>query len=475
MSSWLPLDEIASRVNSGTLKAVDLVEKSLALIDSAVEYNAVIGQTTDRARGRALEIDSRVAAGENAGRLAGVPFIAKDNFLTFGGQSTAASNILRGFEAPYQATAIERLEAEGAICVGKANLDAFAHGGSTENSDFGPTKNPHDITRVPGGSSGGSAAAVVLDLAPFALGSDTGGSIRQPASFCGVVGYKPTYGLISRFGVVAMASSTDTIGPLAHTIDDAALVIDIISGKDARDSTTIERDPNYFPVVSAKPARVGIVKEFMSAGVDDNVRSAILAAVDTLKSNGVEVVEVSIPSIEIALAAYYVIVPAEISSNLSRYDGQRYGYSADGTTSLDESYSQSRARGFGVEAKRRVMIGNYMLSSGYYDAYYKKAARVRTMLINEFAAAHAQVDYLLGPVAPSSAFKIGENNADPLKMYLEDIMTVPINLAGLPAVSIPTNVGSGMPVGLQIIGTIGGDKKLLEFAKFCEGVIGSVK
>lgn len=471
-SNWLPIDEIARRVNRGSLKAVDLVEISLKMIDEKKKYNAVIGIMEDRAKSRALEIDNKVKNGEQAGRLAGVPFIAKDNFLTFGGETTAGSNILRGFEAPYQSTAIEMLEAEGAICVAKANLDAFAHGGSTENSDFGTTLNPVDPTRVPGGSSGGSATSVALDIVPFALGTDTGGSCREPASFSGCVGYKPTYGLISRYGVVAMASSTDVIGLLTRNSEEAVYLLDILAGKDAKDATSIDRQDTYSLVSSStKHIKVGVVKEFMGDGVDVGVRKVIMDAVEHLRKSGVEVVDVSIPSIDLALACYYIIVPAEISSNLSRYDGQRYGHSTSDASNLEASYAQSRGTGFNSENKRRIMIGTYVLSSGYYDAYYKKAAKLRTKLINEFMDAYKSVDFLIGPTAPSTAPKIGENSDDPLKMYLLDIMTVPVNLVGVPAVSIPCGSSDGMPVGLQIIGQSRMDKELLEFAKQCEGAL----
>jgi aspartyl-tRNA(Asn)/glutamyl-tRNA(Gln) amidotransferase subunit A len=480
MSNWLPIDDIAKSVNSGKITAAELVEKALGLIDETKEYNAVIGLVTDRARARAKDIDARIAAGESAGRLAGVPFITKDNFLVFGGETTAASTMLGGFTAPYQATAIELLEAEGAICVGKANLDAFAHGGSTENSDYGVTLNAVDKTRVPGGSSGGSATVVALDVVAFALGSDTGGSCREPASFSGCVGYKPTYGLISRYGVVAMASSTDVVGLLTRNSSETAYLLDILAGKDAKDSTTVERQKSYTidntpSQPKAYSGKVGVVKEFMGEGVDPSVRSAIENSVAELKSSGVEIVEVSIPSIDLALACYYIIVPAEISSNLSRYDGQRYGFSDDSAADLEQSFSGSRGSGFNAENKRRIMLGTYVLSSGYYDAYYKQAAKLRTILINEFNEAFKKVDFLIGPTAPTTAPAIGQNAHDPLSMYLLDIMTVPVNLVGVPAISIPANVGDKMPIGLQIIGTIGGDKELLQFSNYCEGVIGSTK
>jgi aspartyl-tRNA(Asn)/glutamyl-tRNA(Gln) amidotransferase subunit A len=466
MTSWDPIATIAARVQQGTLKATDLVEQSLSAIAENEEFRAVIVTTADRARERAKQID----AGDNKGRLAGVPFIAKDNFLVFGPDTTAASNILKGFDAPYQSTVIERLEAEGAICVAKANLDAFAHGSSTENSDFFTTLNPHDKTRVPGGSSGGSAASVALGLAPFALGTDTGGSIRLPASFTGTVGYKPTYGLVSRSGVVAMASSTDVVGPLANSVEDAALVLDVIAGKDELDSTTIDRDSAGYADVSGdlKDKKIGIIKEYVSDGIQPGVREQVEQAIAKLKKAGAEVQEISLPSLPLALAVYYIICPAEVSSNLSRYDGQRYGYASPDARDLNESYTKTREFGFGKEAKRRIMIGTYVLSSGYYDAYYKKAQTVRTKLINEFANAFKQVDFLLGPTAPMTAFKIGENADDPLQMYLTDIMTVAVNLAGVPAISIPCGTSEDLPVGLQIIAPQQGDRALLALAAAAE-------
>lgn len=472
MSEWLPIKELAAKVRAGELKAADLVEQALRRIEEKSEFDAVIATTAERARARAASIDEAVKNGKKPGRLAGVPFIAKDNFLAFGAETTAASNMLKGFEAPYQASVIEKLEAEGAICVAKANLDALAHGASTENSDFFTTKNPHDKTRVPGGSSGGSAAAVVLELAPFALGTDTGGSTRQPASFTGCVGYKPTYGLMSRSGIVAMASSTDTVGTFARNIEDAAEVIDVMAGRDPLDSTTIERDEKGYINLAAnlKGKKIGLIKEYMNDGVSSEVRQAIKGAADKLKSAGAEVSEVSLPSLPLALAVYYIIVPAEVSSNLSRYDGQRYQFSAKDASDLDESYLKSRGQGFGKEAKRRIMIGTYVLSSGYYDAYYRRAQIVRTKLINEFAEAFKSFDFLIGPVAPTTAFKIGQNANDPLQMYLADVMTVAANLAGIPAISVPAGKGedSGLPIGLQIMAPQRADRDLLEISKGAE-------
>jgi aspartyl-tRNA(Asn)/glutamyl-tRNA(Gln) amidotransferase subunit A len=471
-SQWAPLKELALGVQAGKLKAVDLVEKSLKTIEDNKEYDAIIITLESRAKERASEIDTRVAKGGQVGKLAGVPFIAKDNFLVFGEQTTAASNILKGFNAPYQATVINKLEAEGAICIAKANLDAFAHGASTENSDFFTTKNPNDKTRVPGGSSGGSAAAIVLDMAPFALGTDTGGSIRQPASFCGCVGYKPTYGLVSRSGVVAMASSTDVIGPLTRSVADAATVLDVIAGRDDLDGTTIERQASYSDLEHGlKGKKIGIIKEQMAEGLAPEVKAVIEESAGKLKQAGAEIVEVSLPSVMQALAVYYIICPAEVSSNLMRYDGQRYGYSYEQAKDLEDSYMSSRGNGFGKEAKRRIMIGTHVLSSGYYDAYYRQAQTVRTKLINEFGEAFKTVDFLIGPVAPTTAFKIGENSKDPLQMYLADVMTVAPDLVGNPAISIPAGKYDGLPIGLHIMAPQKADLELLSVSKKAEEVL----
>lgn len=473
MSQWPSIAELAAKVRTGELKATDLVEQALRIIEAKKEYDAIIATTAERARERAANIDAAVKNGGNSGRLSGVPFIAKDNYLLFGAETTAASNMLRGFNAPYQASVVEKLEAEGAICVAKANLDAFAHGASTENSDFFTTKHPADKTRVPGGSSGGSAASVVLDMAPFALGTDTGGSTRQPASFVGCVGYKPTYGLMSRSGIVAMASSTDVVGVLAHTIEDTALVIDVMAGRDPLDSTTLERDATAYTDLSTdiKGKKVGIITEWLSDGLDMGVKQVIEAATAALTAAGAEVKTVSLPSLPLALAVYYIIVPAEISSNLSRYDGQRYQHSSSNAKDLDESYTMSRGEGFGAEVKRRIMIGTYVLSSGYYDAYYSKAQTVRTKICNEFTDAFQQFDFLIGPVAPTPAFKIGENAGDPLQMYLADVMTVGPSLAGIPAVSIPAGSANNLPVGLQIMAAQRQDRALLGIAKAVEGLL----
>jgi len=440
------------------------VEQAISKARENESFNVVLSLTEARALERADAVDR----GEITGLLAGVPFIAKDNFLTLGGTTTAASKILENFEAPLQATAIEKLEAEGAICIGKANLDAFAHGGSTENSAYGPTKNAFDQERVAGGSSGGSAVAVALDIVPFTLGTDTGGSIRQPASFNGVVGVKPTYGTVSRYGVVAMASSTDTIGVLATNAHDATIVMDIISGQDKKDATTLA---DYFaPVTLEGVKKIGVIKEAMTDDVDLEVRQAAQDYIEKLRAAGHTVEEVSLSLLKYALAIYYIVVPAEISSNLGRYDGIRYGRRAE-AASLTELYGASRDEGFMAENKRRIMIGSYVLSSGYFDAYYLQAQKVRTLLINEFNELFNTYDMLLTPVAPTPAFKIGENASDPIKMYLEDVMTVPASLAGLPAISVPAGKSAtGLPIGVQLIGKRRDDAVLLALAESMEDV-----
>lgn len=466
----ITIADITTRIQSGE-SARAITEETLEKFEAAKDFNSAISLVRERALKRADDIDAKLKAGEPAGRLAGVPFAAKDMFLTFGTETTAASNILKNFKAPYQATVIERLEAEGAVLVAKLNQDAFGHGGSTENSDFGPTANPHDKTRVAGGSSGGSAAAIALGIVPFALGTDTGGSTRQPASFCGVVGVKPTYGAISRFGVIAMASSTDTIGTLAADAGDAALVFDIIAGKDGRDATTLpDRPKSYLPADNPlKPLKIGLIKEYMGGAVQKEVRKAALKQAEVLRSRGHTVEEVSMPTLELSLAVYYIVVPAEISSNLGRYDGIKFGHSAKEAKDLQGLYGLSRDQGFNAENKRRILIGTYVLSSGYIDAYYRKAQTVRTKLIHEFSETFKTYDALIGPVAPTTAFKLGENTGDPLRMYLADVMTVAASLAGLPAFSIPAGVdGKNLPIGLQLIGAQRSDALLFALAKQLE-------
>lgn len=462
-----PISQIVAQVKERTLSVVQLVQESLDAIKANESYHAIL-EVNPQALAEAQELDQKIARGEADGELLGVPYIAKDNFLTVGTHTTASSNMLKPFEAPFESTATRNLKEAGAIMVAKANLDAFAHGSSTENSDFGPTKNPVNPDYVPGGSSGGSAAAVKLGLATFALGTDTGGSIRQPASYCGVVGLKPTYGLVSRYGVVAMASSTDCIGPLTRSVEDAQAVLEVIAGKDSKDGTTIDRAATYTMQSTDRPLRVGVVTEYMSDSLDSEVRARVQVSIDKLKAAGAEVSEVSLPSVDLALPTYYILVPAEVSSNLSRYDGVKYGHYAADAKTLSERYLLSRDQGFGKEAKRRILIGTYVLSSGYYDAYYKRAQKVRTKLINEFKLAFENYDILVGPTTPSPAFKLGEKSDDPLQMYLGDIMTVAANLVGVPAMSVPAGEIDGLPIGVQLFADQSNEAVLFEAAKIVE-------
>lgn len=460
--------KIVDAVKSGKTTARAEVEKAIAAAKAADDLHALLELLENEALNRADEIDARIKNGEDVGKLAGVPYVAKDNFLTTVGHTTAAAKILESFESPLNATAIDKLDAEGAILIGKANLDAFAHGGSTENSAFGPTKNVVDSERVAGGSSGGSAAIVAAGVVPFALGSDTGGSIRQPASFNGAVGYKPTYGMISRYGVVAMASSTDVVGPLTRTVADAELLSEILAGPDGKDSTVHD---DYFRVQTAdsNKLKIGLIREFIGEGVDSEVVARTKDFVEQLKAAGHTVEEVDLPMAKYSLAIYYIVVPAEVSSNLARYDGVRYGLRSETAKTLDEVYGQSRDQGFMPENKRRIMIGSYVLSSGYFDAYYLQAQKARTLLIQEFDKLFEKYDFLIGPTAPTPAFKLGENTADPIKMYLADAMTVPPSLAGLPALSLPNGVNDqGLPIGIQIIGRQKDDARLLALAKSME-------
>lgn len=441
------------------------VQEALEAAKKYDDYHAMLRLTESRALERADLVDS----GEITGRLAGVPFVVKDNYLAFDGPTTAASKILENFEAPIQATVVERLEQEGAICIGKTNLDSFAHGSSTENSAFGLTKNAINPTKVAGGSSGGSAVAVKLGIVPFALGTDTGGSIRQPASFNGVVGVKPTYGMSSRFGVVAMASSTDVMGCFALSAEDAELVTDIMAGQDEKDMTTL---PDYFEPIKGSgevgALKIGVIRDFMTSDTDEGVRNQVTEYVKRLEGVGHSVDEVELPMAKYSLAMYYIIVPAEIASNLARYDGVRYGARAAEAKTLDELYGLSRDKGFVAESKRRIMIGNYVLSSGYFDAYYQKAQQARQLLIDEFDSLFDTYDVLVSPVTPTTAFGIGENTDDPIKMYLSDAMTVGVSLAGLPALSVPAGDADGMPVGVQLIGRYKSDANLFALAKSME-------
>jgi aspartyl-tRNA(Asn)/glutamyl-tRNA(Gln) amidotransferase subunit A len=447
---------IAAAVRSGTRPAVEVVEEHLTAIAARDgEIHAFNLVTADQARRAALALDRRIAAGDDPGPLAGVPVALKDNLCTAGVPTTCSSRILEGWRPPYDATVVERLAAAGAVVMGKTNLDEFAMGSSTENSALGPTRNPHDLTRVPGGSSGGSAAAVAAGFAPLALGSDTGGSIRQPAALCGVVGMKPTYGAVSRYGLVAFASSLDQIGPLARTVADAAALYDVVAGHDPRDATSI---PEALPAVSAglgdgvAALRVGLVTELCEAeGIEADVVARVREAASGLEHAGAKVDEVSVPAAVYGLSAYYLIAPAEASSNLARYDGVRFGLRVDAPTT-GEMYDRTRTAGFGDEVKRRIMLGTYALSAGYYDAFYGKAQRVRTLILRDFAAAYESFDVLLSPTSPSTAFPLGAKTADPLTMYLNDVCTIPSNLAGHPAMSVPFGRGDdGLPVGVQVM------------------------
>ena len=456
--------KIANKKVTAEMLVRDALEKAKHFAD----YNIFTFLNEEGALKKAREIDAKIARGEEVGRLAGVPYALKDNFLSPEGQTTAASHILEGFVSPVTATAVEKLEAEGAIMIGRTNMDAFAHGSSTENSYFGPTHNAKDFERVAGGSSGGSAVAVALGIVEFATGTDTGGSIRQPASFNGVYGLKPTYGTISRYGVVAMASSTDCIGFFTKTPDDMDLLMEITSGQDPKDMTTL---PSYYnEPLDAKlddsRISVGVIKDFDNDLVHPEIRKALQEKIDLLKAKGHEIVELTMPALKYALAAYYIIVPAEVASNLSRYDGVRYGFRSKKAEDLDALYKNTRGEGFMPENKRRIMIGNFVLSSGFYDAYFLKAAKARTLIVKEYKKAFEKCDFILSPVTPNPAFKLGEKTSDPVTMYLEDAMTVPLNLAGVPGLTIPAGeTKGGVALGLQLIGPRRSDKALIEFSK----------
>lgn len=452
------------KIANKDISAVSLVKEALEKAKKYKDYNIFISMNEEAALKEAAEIDEKIARGEKVGKLAGVPFALKDNFLSPDGQTTAGAHILEGFKSPVTATIVEKLKAEGAIVIGRTNLDAFAHGSSTENSYFGPTRNAYDFERVAGGSSGGSAVAVALDIVPFATGSDTGGSIRQPAAFNGVYGLKPTYGATSRYGVVAMASSTDSMGFFTKTPEDMDLLMSITSGQDKKDLTTL---PDFYNTSESKEVkRIGVIKDFDNESVDAEIREALKTKCEALRNKGFEIVELDMPVLKYALAVYYIIQPAEVASNLSRYDGVRYGFRSEDSKDLDSLYEKTRDEGFMPENKRRIMIGNFVLSSGFYDAYFLKAAKARTLIIKEYEDAFSKCDFILTPVSSNPAFKLGEKVNDPVAMYLEDLMSVSVNLAGVPGLSIPAGMTkAGLPIGLQLVGPRRSDKNLIEFSK----------
>jgi aspartyl-tRNA(Asn)/glutamyl-tRNA(Gln) amidotransferase subunit A len=452
------------KIANKTITATKLVKEALEKAKKYEKYNVFTFINEKEALKKAAEIDAKIARGEKVGRLAGVPYALKDNFLSPEGQTTASAHILQGFTSPVTATSVEKLEKEGAIMIGRTNLDAFAHGSSTENSYFGPTHNAVDFERVPGGSSGGSAAAVALDIVEFATGTDTGGSIRQPASFNGVYGLKPTYGCISRYGVVAMASSLDCIGFFTKTPEDMDLLMSIASGQDPKDMTTL---PDYYNnSKTSKAKRIGVIKDFDNEAVAPEIRKVLKEKCKELEGKGYEIVELEMPTLKYALAVYYIIQPAEVTSNLSRYDGIRYGFRSEKAKNLDDIYDDTRNEGFMPENKRRIMIGNFVLSSGFYDAYFLKAAKARTLIVKEYEEAFKKCDFILTPVSPNYAFKLGEKVNDPVAMYLEDLMSVSLNLAGVPGLAIPVGkTKDGLPLGLQLVGPRRSDKALIEFAK----------
>jgi len=451
----LTIKQAQEGLKKGDFSSMELTKACLqAIKEKNKEINAVLTVCEKEALAEAKKADERIKKGE-AAELTGIPYLAKDNYLTKGVKTTAASKILENYIAPYDATVIKKLREAGAVLLGKTNLDEFAHGASTENSAFGVTKNPKDLTRVAGGSSGGSAAAVAADMCIFALGSDTGGSIRHPAAFCGVVGLKPTYGRGSRFGIVAMTSSTDVPGPLTKTVEDAAIVQRAISGHDENDFTTTEELVGDYETEikkDIKKLKIGVPKEFFIDGMNKDIDKSVREAIEKLKKQGAEIVEISLPHTKYALPVYYIITPSEVSSNLGRHDGIRYGLSEQKEAKdLNDIYFKTRGKGFGAETKRRIMLGTYALSAGYYDAYYLQAQKVRTIIIKELDEAFKRVDALVVPTCPNIAFKIGEHT-DPLSMYLEDIFLDSASVAGLPAVSVPYGKSENMPVGVQVIG-----------------------
>jgi aspartyl-tRNA(Asn)/glutamyl-tRNA(Gln) amidotransferase subunit A len=450
------ISELHSMLHKKEISVSDLVDESFKRISEVEDkVQAFLTLDEENARRKAKELDEKLATENEFGLLFGMPIGIKDNIVTKGLRTTCASKILYNFDPIYDATVMQRLHEADAITIGKLNMDEFAMGSSNENSGFQLTRNPWDLERVPGGSSGGSAAAVAAGEVPFALGSDTGGSIRQPAAFCGVVGLKPTYGRVSRFGLVAFASSLDQIGPITRTVEDNAYLLQVIAGLDPMDSTSANVDvPDYVSALTGdiKGLKIAVPKEYLGEGVSEEVRQSVLDALKVLEGLGATWEEVSLPHSKYALATYYLLASSEASANLARFDGVRYGYRTDNAKNLIDMYKQTRSEGFGNEVKRRIMLGTFALSSGYYDAYYKKAQKVRTLIKQDFEKVFEKYDVIIGPTTPTPAFKIGEKTSDPLTMYANDILTIPVNLAGVPGISIPCGFVNGLPVGLQIIG-----------------------
>ena len=465
----LTVHELMEKLEKNELTSEEITKAYVDRInEKEKDVKAFVTTTCDEALEKAKEIDSKKKAGEKMNSFAGIPIGIKDNMCTKGVRTTCSSRMLEDFIAPYDATVVEKLNDEGIISLGKLNMDEFAMGASTEYSYFKKTSNPWNLNTVPGGSSGGSAAAVAAELVPWALGSDTGGSIRQPASFCGVVGLKPTYGLVSRYGLVAFASSLDQIGPITKDVRDAAMLLNIIAGHDERDTTSYDMPKKDYTKAlknDVKGMKIGIPKEYFGEGINEEVKAKLQEAIETYKKMGAEVEEFSLDIAEYALATYYIIACAEASSNLGRFDGIRYGYRTENFSNLKELYRNSRSEGFGPEVKRRIILGTYVLSSGYYDAYYKKAQQVRTLVKKEFDKAFEKYDVLLTPTSPTVAFEIGTRSNNPLEMYLADICTVSINIGGLPGISVPCGVNSeGMPIGMQLVGNKFEEEKIINAA-----------
>ena len=472
--------ELSKMLKAKEISSVELTNSVFERIENVeAKIDAYVTLDKEKALSKAQEIDGKIAAGEELSPLAGIPIGIKDNISTKGMKTTCSSKMLENYVPPFNATVMDKVENAGMVVTGKLNMDEFAMGSSTENSYFKKTKNPFDLTRIPGGSSGGSAAAVAACEAVVSLGSDTGGSIRQPASYCGVVGLKPTYGTVSRFGLVAFASSLDQLGPIGRCVEDVAMLQSVINGYDKMDATSAYRDyPDYKASLSSdvKGFKIGLPKEYFGEGIDENVKASVMNAVKELEKQGATVKEISLPSTDYALSSYYIISSAEASSNLARYDGVKYGFRAENYDNLIDMYEKTRSEGFGDEVKRRIMLGTFVLSSGFYDAYYKKAKLLQRRISAEFSESFKEIDVIATPTVPSTAFKIGENIGDPVKMYATDVCTVTINIAGLPAMSIPCGYdNSGLPIGLQLIGDKFTEQKLLNTAYAYEKLMGGYK